>query len=54
MRGHPASIGAESDFKGVIDLITMKAKGPDDQDIEIPADLAEQAQESSGTRWRRP
>ena len=35
-------IGAESDFKGVIDLITMKAKGPDDQDIEIPADLADQ------------
>ena len=30
-------IGAESDFKGVIDLITMKAKGPDDQEIEIPA-----------------
>ena len=36
-------IGAESDFKGVLDLITMKAKGPDDQDIEIPADLADQA-----------
>ena len=35
-------IGAESDFKGVIDLITMKAKGPDDQEIEIPADLVDQ------------
>ena len=38
-------IGAESDFKGVIDLISMKAKGPDGQDTEIPDDLADEARE---------
>ena len=38
-------IGAESDFRGVIDLISMKAKGPDGQDMNIPGELADQAQE---------
>ncbi len=38
-------IGAESDFRGVIDLISMKAKGPDGQDIDIPDELSDQAHE---------
>ncbi|MCL2851236.1 MAG: elongation factor G [Firmicutes bacterium] len=44
-------VGSEKDFKGVIDLITMKATiykddlGKDMQEIEIPADLLAQAQE---------
>lgn len=38
-------IGAEAEFRGVIDLISMKAKGPDGQDMDIPDDLADQAQE---------
>ena len=38
-------IGAESEFRGVIDLISMKAKGPDGQDMNIPGELADQAQE---------
>ena len=38
-------IGAESDFRGVIDLISMKAKDPDGQHIDIPGDLTDQAQE---------
>ncbi|MFD1552077.1 elongation factor G [Putridiphycobacter roseus] len=47
-------IGAEDDFKGVVDLITMKGiiwdednYGATYQEIEIPADLQEEAQE-----WR--
>ncbi|WP_421723969.1 elongation factor G [Bauldia sp.] len=45
-------IGAEADFKGVIDLVRMvgvvwndEALGANYEDIEIPADLREQAQE---------
>ncbi len=45
-------IGAEDQFKGVVDLITMKARiwrdetlGADFDDMEIPADLVELAQE---------
>jgi elongation factor G len=45
-------IGLEDQFKGVVDLITMKAliwndesKGAEYQTIEIPADLRERAQE---------
>ena len=38
-------IGAESDFRGVIDLISMRAKGSDGQDMNIPGELADQAQE---------
>jgi len=45
-------IGAESDFKGVIDLVRMKAVVWEDEslgakfnDIEIPADLLDQAKE---------
>ena len=38
-------IGAESDFRGVIDLISMKAQGPDGQDIDIPDELSDQAHE---------
>ena len=45
-------IGAEDQFKGVVDLVTMKARiwrdetlGADFDDIDIPADLAELAQE---------
>ena len=46
-------IGAESDFEGVVDLLEMKAyvwpdetkKGQDMQEIEIPADLQERAEE---------
>ena len=43
-------IGAESDFNGVIDLVTMKAyqydgkQEEDAKEIEIPADLLEEAQ----------
>jgi elongation factor G len=47
-------IGAEDDFKGVVDLITMKGIiwdednfGSTYQEIDIPADLADEAQE-----WR--
>ena len=43
-------IGAEDQFKGIVDLVTMKARvwldetlGADYNDIEIPADLAAQA-----------
>ena len=43
-------IGAEDQFKGIVDLVTMKARvwldetlGADYDDIEIPAELAEQA-----------
>ena len=38
-------IGSESDFRGVVDLITMKAKGPGGEDIDVPADLSDDAQE---------
>ena len=38
-------IGAESDFRGVIDLVSMKAMGPDGQDMGIPDELADQAQD---------
>ncbi|EFG48660.1 translation elongation factor G [Brevibacterium mcbrellneri ATCC 49030] len=46
-------IGAESDFEGVVDLITMKAyvwpdeekKGQDMTEIEIPEDLKDRAEE---------
>ena len=44
-------IGSEDTFKGMIDLVTMKAKvyyddlGVDVRDEEIPADLADQAEE---------
>jgi elongation factor G len=45
-------IGAEDQFKGVVDLVTMKARvwldetlGADFNEIEIPAELAEQAKE---------
>ncbi|MBL0160975.1 MAG: elongation factor G [Bryobacterales bacterium] len=45
-------IGAEDQFKGVVDLVTMKARiwrdetlGADFDDIDIPADLVELAQE---------
>ncbi|HEY1948179.1 MAG TPA: elongation factor G [Bryobacteraceae bacterium] len=44
-------IGAEDQFKGVVDLVTMKARiwrdetlGAKFDDVEIPADLVEQAQ----------
>jgi len=47
-------IGAEDDFKGVVDLITMKGiiwdeenMGSTYQEVEIPADLVDEAQE-----WR--
>jgi len=43
-------VGAEDQFKGIVDLVTMKARvwldetlGADYDDIEIPAELAEQA-----------
>ena len=56
LKAHPVPIqipiGAEDDFKGVIDLVTMKAlvwddsKGPSAPEIvEIPAELREKAQE---------
>ena len=44
-------IGAESDFRGIIDLVTMKAEvyynddGTDVREEEIPADMLEQAEE---------
>ncbi len=44
-------IGAESDFKGIIDLLTMRAyiyqndDGTDILETEIPADMAEKAEE---------
>lgn len=38
-------IGAEADFRGVIDLISMKAQGPDGQDMDIPDELSDQARE---------
>jgi elongation factor G len=45
-------VGAEDQFKGIIDLVTMKARiwrdetlGAAYDDVEIPADLLEQAQE---------
>jgi elongation factor G len=44
-------IGAETEFKGIIDLVKMRAKlykddlGKEIEDIEIPADLLEVAQE---------
>jgi len=44
-------IGAEGDFKGVIDLVTMKAivweddEGTDFEVVDIPAELADQADE---------
>ncbi len=56
LKAHPVPIqipiGAEDDFKGVIDLVTMKAlvwddsKGPSaPETVEIPAELREKAQE---------
>ena len=56
LKAHPVPIqipiGAEDDFKGIIDLVTMKAlvwddsKGPSAPEIvEIPAELREKAQE---------
>jgi elongation factor G len=48
-------IGAEDQFKGVVDLVSMKARiwleeslGAKFDDVEIPADLLEQAQEYRG------
>lgn len=48
-------IGAESDFKGMVDLITMKALifndeklGAEWEECEIPADLVEQCQKMRG------
>jgi elongation factor G len=47
-------IGAETEFKGIIDLVRMRAKlykddlGKEIEDIEIPADLMEVAQEYRG------
>ncbi len=45
-------VGAEDQFKGVVDLITMKARiwrdetlGAEHDDVEIPADLIEKAKE---------
>ncbi|MFQ5933305.1 MAG: elongation factor G [Dehalococcoidia bacterium] len=38
-------IGAESNFKGVIDLISMKAHGTDGNEGPLPDDLADQAQQ---------
>ncbi len=45
-------VGAEDQFKGVVDLVTMKARiwrdetlGAKYDDVEIPADLAEKAQQ---------
>ncbi len=44
-------IGAEDDFKGIIDLVKMKAyiynddKGVDISEVDIPADMADKAQE---------
>ncbi len=46
-------IGLEADFKGIVDLVTMKARlykdelGKDMEDIDIPADLQEDAR-----KWR--
>ena len=51
-------IGAESDFRGIIDLVTMRAEvyyddlGKDVRDEEIPAELLDQAQESTTTAHR--
>ena len=49
-------IGSESDFKGVIDLVRMKAVVWEDEalgakysDTEIPEDLKAKAEESTGT-----
>lgn len=52
-RAHSASVGAEADFEGVVDLVEMNAKvwrgetklGETYDTVEIPADLAEQAEE---------
>ena len=45
-------VGAEDQFKGVVDLVTMKARiwrdetlGAKFDDVEIPADLVEKAKE---------
>jgi len=40
-------IGSQSDFKGIVDLVTMKAfLGAESQEAEVPADLREQAEAS--------
>ena len=53
-------IGAEADFKGIVDLITMKAIYWDDASqgmkfnyAEIPAELQADA-ENGASRWSRP
>ena len=44
-------IGSESDFQGIVDLVRMRAKiykddvGQEIEDVEVPADLLEKAQE---------
>ena len=38
--------GEKQNFKGVIDLISMKAYGKDDKPVEIPADLTDAAKEA--------
>lgn len=40
-------IGEGPDFKGVVDLITMKAyMGPKGEEVDIPADMADEAEEA--------
>ena len=53
-------IGAEADFKGVVDLITMKgyvysdAFGKLPEEIDCPAELAGRWRASGARRWSRP
>ena len=42
-------VGAESSFKGAIDLISMKAYGPDGKEEDAPADLTDQANQLRDT-----
>ena len=50
-------IGAEDTFKGIVDLVTMRAEvyyddlGKDVRDEDIPADMMDQAQEYHGALW---
>ena len=53
-------IGAEDQFKGIVDLVTMKARvwldetlGAKYDEVEIPADLLDQAKRVSATCWWR-
>ena len=54
-------IGAEEDFKGVIDLVKMKAiywneadQGMTYEEQDVPADMAGGLRESGARRWSRP